>query len=130
MLNEEFSGRFRDEDDCAYERQRCTKDQVGPSVSGRCTDGGSVWGAFQLLFGSVTCINENRHTSEQAGKDAIVMDEVIVKVKDVWTINAQLPGDPQDCARTGSSRFLKGPDLDAQTLSLCRQPAGMGEAID
>jgi hypothetical protein len=53
------------------------------------------------------------NTGQQTGNDTIMMDEMIVRMKDIRAVNAQLPGDLQYSARAGPSRFLKRSDLYA-----------------
>jgi hypothetical protein len=63
------------------------------------------------LFGAVTGTYENRHPGEQAGRNTIVMDKMIVQMKDIRAIDSELPCDLQNGPGVGSSRFLKKADL-------------------
>ena len=78
----------------------------------------------------MTSIDENRNACEQAGCDTIMMNKMIVKVKDIRAIDSQLPGDLQNCPKMRASRFLKKTDLYTSALCLRGQPARMGEAVD
>jgi len=75
-------------------------------------------------------VHKNGNAGQLAGNDAIVVDEMIVRMKDVRAIDAQLPGDLENCPRTGASGFLESVDFDSGTLSLRRQATGMGQAVD
>jgi hypothetical protein len=78
----------------------------------------------------VTSIDKNRNTGQLARNHSIVVDEMIVRMKDIGAIDSQLPGDLQNYPRTGSPGFLKRMDLDPGTLRICSQPARMGQAVD
>jgi len=78
----------------------------------------------------VTSIDENGNTGQLACNHAIVVDEMIVRMKDIRAVDSQLPGDFQNYPRTGARGFLKRVDRYSATLCISCQPARMGQAVD
>jgi hypothetical protein len=82
------------------------------------------------MFPAMASIDNHGHSSEQTGNDAIMMDQMIVRMHHVWAVAPQLLCDFPNGAKMRSRRFLKRPHAYAHSGRLCGKPAWMSQAVN
>jgi hypothetical protein len=82
------------------------------------------------LLRTVACIDKDGNPGKQAGNNPVMMDEMIMEVKDIGAIDSQLPGDFEGSRGVDSGGLFKRTDRYPQTFCFRSQSTGMGEAVD
>jgi hypothetical protein len=81
-------------------------------------------------FGAMTRVDNDGDTGKLACRNAVVMDEVIVRMQNVWPVDSQLLGYLPDGVQMRPSGFIERPYSYTHFRCFGREPPRMGQAIN